>query len=282
MTDEAPSLTEAPWRLAAIAVASYGLFTTGLFATQRSILYQTGRDRPDLTRAAIDGFREVPVETADGLTLTSWYRAAAPGMATLVVTHGNAGHIGHRTAKLATYARRGYGLFLVGYRGYGGNPGRPHEQGLYLDGEAALAWLAAHGVPGHRVVLYGESLGTGVAVRLAAEHQVAAVVLEAPYTSIADVAGSHYWYVPFAGMMVLDRFDAESRIGDVGAPVLMLAGERDKVIPIRLARRLFAATPEPKRLWVAPQAGHSDLYEHGAAAAVLDFLDRPSSPRQEG
>ena len=274
MTDEAHSMTVTPWRVAAAAFAGYGLFATGLFATQRSIIYQTGRDAPDLERAAIGGFREIDVVTPDGLTLTSWYRDAAPGMPTFVVTHGNAGHIGHRTPKLATFAEKGYGLFLAGYRGFGGNPGRPDEQGLYRDGAAAIAWLADHGVPSAEIVLYGESLGTGVAIHLAGEHDVAAVVLEAPYTSLADIADDHYWYVPFAGMLVLDRFDAASRIARVDAPVLMLAGEKDKVIPIKLVRALYAAAGEPRHLWVAPEAGHIDLYEHGAGEVVLDFLAR--------
>ena len=261
-----------PWRVAAAALAGYGLFTAGLFATQRSLIYQTGREAPDLERAAVDGFREVTVATQDGLELVSWYRPAAPGMATLVVTHGNAGHIGHRTTKLAPFAAAGYGLFLVGYRGYGSNPGRPTEQGLYADARAALAWLAANGVPAGELVLYGESLGTGIAVQIAGEAPVAAVVLEAPYTSIADVAAGHYWYIPFAAMMVLDRFDARAAIAAVEAPVLMLHGARDSIIPLRLAEQLHDAAGEPKALWVAPRAGHNDLYEHGAGPVVLEFL----------
>ncbi len=263
-----------PWRIAAAALAGYGLFAAGLFATQRSLIYNAGSDTPDLERAGVEGFLPVEMTTGDGLVLLSWYREAEPGMATLMVTHGNAGHIGHRAPKLVHLAEQGYGLFLVGYRGFGGNPGKPNEEGLYADGRAGLDWLARHGVSPDHVVLYGESLGTGIAIQLASETAVAAVVLEAPYTSIADVASSHYWYVPFAGYMVLDRFDALEAIGRVTAPVLMLHGGRDGVIPVRQAEELFAAANEPRQLWIAPEGAHNDLYAHGATEIVLEFLSQ--------
>ena len=261
-----------PWRIAAATCGSYGQIANGLFAFQRSLLYQVGSDVPDLARAAIDGFKAVAVKTPDKLTLTCWHRPAAPGMATLMVAHGNAGHIGHRVGKLAAFALAGYGLFLVGYRGFGGNPGTPSEDGLYIDARAALAWLARHEVAAEEVVAYGESLGTGVAIEVASAAPVAAVVLESPYTSLADVASCHYWYLPFASSLVTDRFEARKAIGRVEAPVLLLHGKRDSIIPVRQAEELFAAANEPRELQIIPQAGHMDLYEHGAAGIVLAFL----------
>jgi len=266
-------MTGLPWRIAAAALAGYGIFTAGLFAMQRSLIYQSGSDQPDLELVNVPGFEAVELTTPDGLTLISWYRPGEVGQATVVVTHGNAGHIGHRVGKLGYLARAGYGIFLVGYRGFGGNPGRPTEEGLYTDGRTAIEWLARHGVSADHLVLYGESLGTGVAVQLATEAPVAAVVLEAPYTSLAEVAGSYYWYVPFASHMVLDRYDARGAVGDVHAPILMLHGSRDTIIPVRQAERLHKAANEPRQLWVAREAGHNDLYDHGAAEVVLGFLE---------
>lgn len=272
MPDSTYSLAAMPWRIAAATLDSCGQIANDLFALQRSLLYQVGNDVPDLARAGVEGFEAVEVGTPDGLTLISWYRAAAPGMATLLVTHGNAGHIGHRVGKLAAFADKGYGLFLVGYRGFGGNPGTPNEQGLYIDGRAGLAWLERHGVSADHIVAYGESLGTGVAIEIASKAPVAAVVLESPYTSLADVASSHYWYMPFAGSLVPDRFEAKKAIGKVNAPVLMLHGKRDAIIPVRQAEALFDAANEPRELQIVPEAGHMDLYEHGAAGIVLAFL----------
>jgi len=267
-----------PWRIAVATLGSYGQIANGMFAFQRSLLYQVGSDVPDLARAGIEGFRAVTVKTPDKLALISWYRPAAPGMATLLVTHGNAGHIGHRVGKLAAFADEGYGLFLVGYRGFGGNPGSPSEDGLYIDGRAGLAWLDRNGVPAEQVVAYGESLGIAVAIEIASAAPVAAVVLESPYTSLADVASSYCWYMPFAASLVTDRFEARKIIGKVEAPVLLLHGKRDTIIPARQAEELFAAANEPRELQIIPQAGHMDLYEHGAAGIVKAFLAEQLKP----
>ena len=261
-----------PWRIAAAALAGYGLFVGGIFLAQRHIMYHPGSDVPDLTQAAIPGYQEVFLTTVDGLELLAWYLPAQDGFQTMIVTHGNAGHIGHRTGKLAAYAQAGYGMLLVEYRGFGGNPGKPDEDGLYRDAEAGLAFLNAEGVSDEQVVAYGESLGTAVAVELAARHPLAAVILEAPFTSIAEVAAGHYWYVPMARWMVLDRFDAAGRIGRITAPVLMLHGTRDNVVPTRSGQALFDHANEPKEFWLAPDANHNDLYEHGAAQVALSFL----------
>ncbi|MBT5433584.1 MAG: alpha/beta hydrolase [Alphaproteobacteria bacterium] len=262
-----------PWRIAAAAIVGYGVTAGTLVGAQRSLMYQNGREAPDLARSSIDAMNEVILETEDGLFLVAWYREAATGMPVITVFHGNAGHIGHRTAKLAPLADAGFGLLLVEYRGYGGNPGKPDEDGLYTDGRAALDWLAVQGIAGDNLVIYGESLGTGVAVTMASERDVGAVVLEASYNSLAEVAGGLYWFVPFASHAVMDRFDSGERIATIGAPVLMMHGAADNIIPLRQAQTLHSAAAEPKEFWLADQAGHNDLYDHGAAEVVLGFLD---------
>ncbi len=273
MSDDTSGETAIPWRIAAAALAGYGLFVGGMFMAQRHLMYHPGSDLPDLAQAAIPGFQEVFLTTEDGLELLAWYLPAKDGHQTLIVTHGNAGHIGHRTGKLAGFAEAGYGLLLVEYRGFGGNPGKPNEDGLYLDAEAGFDFLKNEGVTPDQIIAYGESLGTDVAVELAARHPLAAVILEAPFTSIAEVAAGHYWYVPMARWMVLDRFDAASRIGEISAPVLMLHGTRDNVVPTRSGQALFDQANESKEFWLAPNADHNDLYEHGAAEVALDFLN---------
>ena len=255
----------------------YLLFTLGLFVFQRSMLYFPDASVPVLEASGIGDMEAVTLTTSDGLGLLSWYRRAAPGRPSLVFFQGNAGNIEHRGFKVRSFLESGLGLLLVGYRGYGGNPGKPSEEGLYRDGRAALAFLAADGVAPDHWVLYGESLGTGVAVQLASERAgespVGALVLEAPYTSIAEVAGHHYPFVP-AGLLVRDRFDSAAKIARVGAPVFIFHGDRDRTIPMRFGKDLFEAAAEPKEsLWLKG-ASHNDLYEYGASQAVLDFLGR--------
>ncbi|HEY1431370.1 MAG TPA: alpha/beta hydrolase, partial [Stellaceae bacterium] len=187
--------------------------------------------------------------------------------------HGNGGHIGYRAERLRWFAREGYGVLMAEYRGYGGNPGTPNETGLLTDAAAALDYIEAEGIAPNRIVLYGESLGSGIAVLAAAQRQVAALILEAPFTSVAEVAQYHYSFMP-AAALIWDRFDSLAGIGDVKAPILILHGERDRVVPVRFGRALFDAAPEPKELWVAREAGHENLTWFGAFDAVHNFLRR--------
>src|SRR5262249_12993473 len=155
--------------------------------------------------------REVTLATADGLALLAWYLPPPAGRPVIVYYHGNGGHLGYRHGRMARFHAAGYGALFPEYRGYGRHPGRAGEGGLYADARAALDFLAAQGIAPAHVVLFGESLGCGVAVRMASERAVGAVVLEAPYSSVADVAQSHYPFVP-ARLLLKDRFDAVSRI----------------------------------------------------------------------
>ncbi len=255
------------------AALGYGALVGLAYALQRRHTYFPDGIKPEPVEAGAGDMEPVGLATADGLGLTAWYRPATEGRATLIYLHGNAGNIAMRVPKARPFIDAGFGMLLTSYRGYSGNPGRPTERGLYADGRAALAFLAEAGVPEAHIVLYGESLGTGVAVQLATERTVAAVVLEAPFTSIADVAAPRFPYLPVR-RLIRDRFDSRAKIGNLHAPVLIFHGERDMTVPVRLGRALFAAAREPKEAAWLPYADHNDLYEHGAGAIVLAFLDR--------
>lgn len=269
---------------AGIAAASYLAVIAGLYLYQRQLLYHPDPARPVLGTLAGIGVREVALPTADGLSLLAWYLPPRDERPVVVYFHGNAGHVGYRADRVERFAREGYGALMLEYRGYGGNPGVPGEAGLFEDAAAALHFVEAQGVPGHRIVLYGESLGTGIAVQAAATHAIGALVLEAPYTSIAAAAQFHYPFIP-AAWLVSDRYDSLSRIGQVQAPILMLHGARDSVIPLSLGKALFAAAPEPKEQWIAPDANHADLGYFGALDIALAFIDRhvrQSEPASRG
>ena len=261
-------------RYIAFAVAGYAAFTGLLYVGQRRMMYHPDQDLPPPMVVGLAEMAEVRLATADGLDLVAWYRPArADDLPTIVYYHGNGGNIAGRGGKVRPFLDAGHGVLLVSWRGYGGNPGSPTEEGLFHDGRAALAFLAAEGVPAGRIVLYGESLGTGIAVQMASEQSVGAVVLEAPYTSLADVAQHHYWYVP-AQYLVMDRFDSLATIDGITAPLLVLHGERDDVVPTKFGRALYEAANDPKELRLFPHGGHNDMTLHGAAEATLDFLAR--------
>ncbi|MCW5700143.1 MAG: alpha/beta hydrolase [Rhodospirillales bacterium] len=264
---------------ASIVVGGYMAIVGGMYVFQRSLLYV-----PDVseTTPAANGAPEMSVvttETADGLSLANWYRpAAGDNRRTIVYLQGNGGHLGYRSDRVRPYLDAGYGVFMVGYRGYGGNPGKPTEVGLYEDAGAALRFLMEQGVPPSRTVLYGESLGTGVAVHVAREQAVAgkpvsAVVLEAPLSSAVDVGAHHYPLIPVRWLMK-DRFDSKTKIGDIRAPLFIVHGTEDQVVPMKFGELLFEAAAEPKNaLWIKG-AGHGDLDRFGMQQAVIGFLER--------
>ena len=251
-----------------VGIAAYGVMVLVLYAAQRGLIYfpSTMTPGPPAT-----GVTEVQYRTDDGLDLSGWYAPSSACRATIVYFQGNAGHYGDRLPKVGFLLNEGYGVLLVGYRGYGGNAGRPSETGLYADGRAAIAWLTAQVDPAERIVLYGESLGSGVASMMAAENDVSAVVLEAPFTSVTDVARTRFPIFP-VDLLLRDRFDSLSRIADVDAPLLVIHGRRDGTVPFRFGQRLFDAAHHPKRATWFDDAGHNDLYEFGAAEPVLAFL----------
>ena len=257
----------------AVAVLLYGALALAIYAGQRRILFVPERGRPAAAAAGVAGLIEVSLRAADGVRLLAWWVAPPAGRPVLVYLHGNGGNLANRAARVRAYAEAGFGVLLLEYRGYGGNDGSPSEEGFALDARAAMAFVLGEGIESGRIAVYGESIGTGVAVRVAAEQAVGALVLESPYTSITDIARRRFWYLP-VGLLLRDQFDSLSRIGRVRAPVLVLQGGRDGVVAPELGRRLFAAAGEPKELWVAPEGGHEDLMQWGAGAAVVGFLER--------
>jgi uncharacterized protein len=254
-------------------LAAYALFTAAIYLAQRRMMYFPATFLPSPQDAGLKNAQIVDLHTPDGLKLTSWYVPAnnAAQHPTIVYFHGNAGNIAGRTFRIRQYLDAGYGILLVEYRGYGGNPGKPTEQGLYTDGRAAMDFLNNQGVSPEDIVLFGESLGSGVAVQLATEYKTRALVLEAPYTSAIDVAAEAYWFLPVR-LMMKDRFDSLAKINKVHAPVLVLHGEHDRTIPVAHGRKLLSAAKDPRRGIFFEHGGHNDLPNHGSDSEVLKFL----------
>lgn len=261
------------------AAAAYAGVNGVLYALQRRLVFVPLGKPGTPAEAGVPDMSLVRYRAGDGLMLKAWFKAPA-GRPTIVYFHGNAGHFGERAYKARYFMDRGYGFLLASYRGYAGNPGRPSEAAAYQDARGALDFVAAQAIPPSDTVIYGESLGTGVASAMAHEREAAALVLEAPFTSLVDVAAHHYWWTP-ARWLLRDRFDSIGRIAAVDMPLLIVHGERDRQVPLKFGKRLFAAAVEPKELRLLPEAGHVDLYDHGAAEVVEDFLSRATGRRRE-
>ena len=264
--------------IGAVAVL-YVLILAYLWASQRNFVFHPGTVRPDLANSAVAALmQDVSVAAEGGLTLGAWYAPARPGKPIILYLHGNAGTLGGRGERVLPYLQRGYGILLVGYRGYGGNPGTPTETGLYADGRAHLDWLASQGVPADQIVLYGESLGAAVAVQLATERRVRALVLEAPFASVLHSARMRFPLFAF-DWLIKDKFASIDKIDQVQAPLFIVHGDIDRVTDVKFGRMLFDKAKEPKgALW--PQgAGHNDLLQFGMVEAVTKFLDGLSEGR---
>jgi pimeloyl-ACP methyl ester carboxylesterase len=251
----------------------YAAVVSAMFFLQRDLQYfPTNRDpRPEALGLA--GVERVELTTADGEKVVLWFAPPAQGQPVVLYLHGNAGEIADRADRMALYQDRGFGAAFLSWRGYGGSTGRPTEAGLMADAETALTHLQGRGFALDRIALVGESLGTGVAVQLAARHRVAAVVLEAPYTAAVDVAAQAYPWIPVR-LLMKDQFRSRAHIGQVTSPLLILHGERDRVIPFEMGRALFDQADEPKSFVSLGPVGHEALFEPATWTKGADFIAR--------
>jgi fermentation-respiration switch protein FrsA (DUF1100 family) len=254
------------------AVAAYFTFVGILAVQQRRLLYVPDTRRPDLLADNAPQARALTVRTGDGLDLLAWMAYPADDEQPVILyLHGNGGNIGGRVSRLGLLNDFGWGVLLLEYRGFGGNAGTPTEAGLFADAQAGYDALRALGIAARRIVLWGESLGSGVAVHLATQAEVGAILLEAPYTSIAAIGKRQFPFVPVYWLLH-DHFDLIGRIGAVRVPVLVMCGGRDNVVPPAMGRAVFAAANEPKVFWLAQDAGHNDLASAGAFDVVKAFI----------
>ena len=255
-------------------IGIYLLVVLIMFTYQRSLLYLPSKEKLDPFFYSNTGLKKVNFKTSDGLILSALFKnPTSKNAKTLVIFHGNAGHIGHRVEKFTPFLNEGYGLLLVEYRGYGENPGKPTEDGFYKDGIAALEFLSKQNISKEKTILYGESLGCGLAVKLSTENKYHSTILEAPYTSIADVASRHYWYLP-AKWLVLDRFEILGIINKIKSPLLIIHGKKDDVINIELGKEVFNSAPEPKETLFIDEASHNNLYEFNIFKKILNFISQ--------
>ena len=265
----------------AVFLVTYLAAVAGLWAFQRALIYSPDRVDyvPPSYYAMLDGVEEIALETADGVDLRAWYAPAPRNRPTVVMFLGKGGSLRSQRYRVQLFKDEQMGVLLLAYRGYSGNEGEPSEEGLYADARAALDWLASRGVPDRSIALYGASLGSGVATAMAAEHEYGALVLEAPYTSVVDVAASRFPIVP-VDMLMIDRFDSLSRIDEIDEPLLVMHGDSDRVIPQRFGRELFEAANGPKTGFWPEGVGHKDIFDRGGFEAARDFIERSVQPRR--
>jgi fermentation-respiration switch protein FrsA (DUF1100 family) len=248
----------------------YAAICIALYSAQRTLVFPVLANHVQAAAAGFPEAQETKLVTADGEQLVAWYVAPKGDKPLFVYFHGNGDTLSWRVGRDRQLVANGAGLLAVSYRGFEGSTGTPSEAGFHLDADAAYEFAAARVAP-EQIITWGHSLGTGVAVRLAAERKVSGLILEAPYTSVADVAAMRYPLLPIR-LILKDPFHSDWRIGRVTAPVLVMHGEDDDTIPISMGQRLFDLVQAPKRFARFPHAGHLDLDDHGALTVVREFV----------
>ncbi|MBX2833414.1 MAG: alpha/beta hydrolase [Micavibrio sp.] len=240
-----------------------------LYLGQRFLIYHPDRNTPTPPENA----QITSVVTHDNVWINGWwFKPRYKRNPAILFLHGNAGNIEHRQHKIKAFLKAGYGVLLAEYRGYGGNDGYTNinEKSLYMDGEAYLRWLQDYKVKD--IIIYGESIGSGVAVELASKYKVKALILETPFASLADAARHHYKFIPFLDFFMKDKYDNISKIGNVDAPKLFLIAGRDEVVGWPTSVKLAKAAPDPKAIKVYKNSGHNTIYQTGVETDILAFL----------
>jgi fermentation-respiration switch protein FrsA (DUF1100 family) len=264
-------MTVLKWLLIVAAVA-YACGLAVLFFAQRSFLFPV----PTIARTAPQqaGFPEAEehvLATADGEKVIVWHVPARPGHPVILYFHGNGDFLAGFFGRFRDLIADGIGVVALSYRGYAGSSGQPSERGLLQDADAAYAFTTAR-YGADKIVVWGFSLGTGVAVALAAEQRIGKLILEAPYTSTVDVAASIFWFMPLR-LLMRDQFRSDQRIVRVKVPLLIMQGANDPAIPIVLGERLFALANEPKQFVRFPGGGHENLGNFGAIETARQFIN---------
>jgi len=257
-------------------VVLVGALVALVWTLQRSLIYLPSGGPVPPARGIIEGARDVTLTTSDGLRLRAWFVPAASSGdgSTVLVANGNAGDRSTRAPLAKALAAEGLSVLLFDYRGYGGNPGTPSEEGLARDARAAYEFLVAEGIPTKRLFYFGESLGAAVAARLATERPPAGLILRSPFTDLAAVGQVHYPFLPVRALL-RDRFPVSEHVRGVGVPTLVIWGTRDSIVPPdqsrAVARAAGATTVEVEG------AGHNDLVlleGDELIDAIVGFVDR--------
>jgi fermentation-respiration switch protein FrsA (DUF1100 family) len=263
-------MTVLKW-LVVLAACGYLVGLAALFFAQRSFIFpipQAVRTGPEA--AGFGAAEEHLLTTTDGEKVIVWHVPAKPRHPVVIYFHGNGDFLAGLVGRFRNITSDGTGLVALSYRGYAGSSGRPSEQGLLRDAAATYGFASArYGV--ERIVVWGFSLGSGVAVALAADQHIGKLILEAPYTSIMEVAGAAFPFLPMR-WLIRDPFRSDQRIARVTAPLLIMHGALDSTISINLGERLFALAQKPKQFVRFPKGGHNDLDNYGAIETARRFI----------
>ena len=255
-------------------VSFYILLLTIVFFFQRNLLYHPSVDnylKDQVTNVPTE-IEKVKITTLDNINLVAWfYNKNIEKFKTILFFHGNAGSLENRTYKLNHFKDLNVNFLIIAWRGFSGNEGKPSEIGLYRDAKSAIKWLSLKGVTEENIILYGESLGTGVAVEVAQNKNYAGVILESPYTSMVNMGKKHYPLFPVR-FLLKDKFDSYKKIKKVSVPILVIHGKIDKIVPFAMGKKIYELANEPKFFYFQEYGDHMVDYDEKLLSVLKKFI----------
>ena len=250
----------------------YFLVLVFLYFYQRNLLYHPNENNYSEDKISVD-IEKVKIQTSDNIELLGWYHEKnLKDYKTLVYFHGNAGSLENRIHKLNHFQDMNINFLIIAWRGFNGNKGKPSERGLYVDGKSAIDWLKKKGVDEKNLILYGESLGTGVATHLAQNKNYAGVILETPFTSMVDAAKNFYPYIPI-NLLLKDKFENFKKVKNINTPILVMHGEVDQIVPFSMGKKIYEIANNPKYSYFTKYDDHMMEYDENLVLALKSFFN---------
>ena len=242
-----------------------------LFFFQRNLLYHPNENNYSGDKLKVD-IEEVQIKTSENINLLGWFhKKDLNKFKTIVYFHGNAGRLENRIHKLNYFKDINVNFLIISWRGFSGNSGKPSEQDLYKDGKSAIDWLKNMGLSEKDIILYGESLGTGIAIQIAQNKRFAGLILETPFTSMIDVAKNVYPYIP-VGLLLKDRYENDKKIKNINIPVLVMHGEEDQIVPFKMGKKIYEIANQPKYSYFTKNDNHMMEYDEKLVFALSSFM----------
>ena len=254
-------------------IIAYIVLILFIYFYQRNLLYHPSENNYQNDKIQFN-YDEIFISVDEEIQLKSWIiKKDLKKFKTLVIFHGNAGHLSNRIYKLNELYKLDINILLISWRGFSGNKGSPTENNLYTDAKAAIKWLNEEGVSNNQIILYGESLGSGVAVEVGKENNFNSIILESPFTSIENSAKIYYPYLPVR-LILKDRYDSISKIKIINIPILVMHGEKDEVVPFSMGKELFEKANSPKQSYFTPDDDHMMEFNSSLLKNIKDFIEK--------
>ena len=254
-----------------IFVLTYFFILISTYLFQRNLLYHPTENNYSGDQILVS-IKKIKIKTQDGIELMSWYHNKnLNDYKTILFLHGNAGSLENRIHKINHFKDMNVNFLLVAWRGFNGNMGKPTEKGLYEDARSAVRWLKLKGVKENNIIIYGESLGTGVATEIAQNKNFAGIILESPFTSMIDAGKDKYPYLPVR-LLLKDKYESNLKIKNINSPILIMHGKVDNIVPFHMGKKMYELANEPKYYYFSEYDDHMMEYNENLLKVLKDFI----------